>query len=61
MPPKLVFSQLPGQNTPVIQAFNYNNINQGLQFNSRQIRGGLRFSMINRVANSKPGCSSCGK
>ena len=65
MPPRLVFGKLPGQNMPIVPAINQNqtqNQNQGLQFNNnRSGRIGLNLSMINRVANSRPGCSSCGK
>jgi len=64
MLPRLVFGKLPGQNIPIVLAVNQNQTqtqNQGLQFNNRLGRIGLNLSMINRVANSRPGCSSCGK
>ena len=56
-----MFGNLPGQNRPIIvQAINQTQA-QGLQFNNRFGRIGLNLSMINRVANSRSGCSSCGK
>ena len=62
MRPILVFGKLPGQNIPIVPAINQTQTqNQGLQFNNRLGRIGLNLSMINRVANSRPGCSSCGK
>ena len=64
MLPRLSFTQLPGQyNKPVVQYYNSSNSNsnQGMQFNNRNTRVGLNLSMINRVANSRPGCGSCGK
>ena len=60
MLPRLVFGNLPGQNRPIVPAMNQTQA-QGLQFNNRLGRTGLNLSMINRVANSRPGCSSCGK
>jgi hypothetical protein len=61
MLPRLVFGNLPGQNMRNVPAMNQNqNQNQSLQFN-RPGRIGLNLSMINRVANSRSGCSSCGK
>ena len=65
MPPRLVFGNLPGQNraiiVPAINQTQAQTQNQGLQFNNRSGRVGLNLSMINRVANSRSGCSSCGK
>ena len=64
MLPRLSFTQLPGQyNKQAVQYYNSsnNNSNQGMQFNNRNTRVGLNLSMINRVANSRPGCGSCGK
>jgi len=62
MPPKLLFGSLPGQNRPTIVPTNVNQPQiQGLQFNNKSGRVGLNLSMINRVANSRSGCSSCGK
>ena len=64
MPPRLVFGNLPGQNMRNVPAMNQmqsQSQNQSLQFNNRPGRIGLNLSMINRVANSRPGCSSCGK
>ena len=65
MLPRLVFGNLPGQNMRNVPAMNQiqnhsQNQNQSLQFN-RPGRIGLNLSMINRVANSRSGCSSCGK
>ena len=60
MLPRLVFGNLPGQNRAIVPAMNQTQA-QGLQFNNRLGRIGLNLSMINRVANSRPGCSSCGK
>jgi phage replication-related protein YjqB (UPF0714/DUF867 family) len=64
MPPRLVFGNLPGQNRQIIvpsinqnTGLHFNNINN----NNRSGRVGLNLSMINRVANSRSGCSSCGK
>jgi hypothetical protein len=66
MLPRLVFGNLPGQNMRNVPAMNQNQTqnqsqNQSLQFNNRPGRIGLNLSMINRVANSRSGCSSCGK
>ena len=64
MLPRLVFGNLPGQNMRNVPAMNQmqsQSQNQSLQFNNRPGRIGLNLSMINRVANSRPGCSSCGK
>ena len=64
MLPRLVFGNLPGQNRPIVPAMNQSQSQtqaQGLQFNNRLGRIGLNLSMINRVANSRSGCSSCGK
>lgn len=58
-----MFGNLPGQNRQIIVPTI--NQNTGLQFNNnnnnRSGRVGLNLSMINRVANSRSGCSSCGK
>ena len=61
MLPRLVFGNLPGQNRAIIVPAINQTQAQGLQFNNRLGRIGLNLSMINRVANSRPGCSSCGK
>ena len=61
MLPRLVFGNLPGQNRAIIVPAMNQTQAQGLQFNNRLGRIGLNLSMINRVANSRPGCSSCGK
>ena len=64
MLPRLVFGNLPGQNMRNVPAMNQmqsQSQNQSLQFNNRPGRIGLNLSMINRVANSRSGCSSCGK
>ena len=60
MLPRLVFGNLPGQNRAIIVPAMNQTQAQGLQFNNRLGRIGLNLSMINRVANSRPGCSSCG-
>jgi hypothetical protein len=52
--PQGVPTQLPQYNTVSLNT----TLNQG-QFSN--LSYGMFNTMINRVANSKPGCSSCGK
>jgi len=52
-----------GVPTQVVQlgGFSLNTaLNQGQQFSGFSLGGGVN-SMISRVINTKPGCSSCGK
>jgi hypothetical protein len=56
--------KLPGNSTQLTQ-LNINSLNttlnQGQQFRGSFVGGFNTMSMLSRIANSKSGCSSCGK